>query len=125
MWIPLCFQRGGNNMSSLNYCTSAILSRGELWVKGFETEPYEAGWAKEAIVFLHTLDQSTKAGEVSVQISPDGMIWIDEGATLPLPHNPGELSFVKIRHFGQFLRLKMTETEGYNPRRIIATLNLK
>lgn len=111
-------------MASLNHCATVILSRGELWQPGFATEPYEAGWAQEAVIFLNALDRCDAGGEVAVQISPDGILWVDEGSRLVLPHIPGELTFVKLTHFGQFLRL-IAQGEGYPARRIMATVCLK
>ena len=63
--------------------TTAVVVRGERITQGFASEPYEAGWASEAIVFLTGMD-SAGGGTVSVQISPDGMHWIDEGTTITL-----------------------------------------
>lgn len=39
-----------------------------------------------------------------VQISPDGMHWCDEGATLTLPTATGVV-FCRVSHFGGWLRL--------------------
>lgn len=111
-------------MASLNHCATVILSRGEPWQPGFATEPYEAGWAREAVIFLNSLDQTAAGGEVAVQISPDGILWVDEGTRLVLPHRPGELAFAKLAHFGQFLRL-VARGEDYPARRIMATMCLK
>jgi hypothetical protein len=112
-------------MSSLNHCISAVISRGELWAPGFATEPYEAGWAREAVIFLHTLDKSEQGGVASVQISPDGILWVDEGTRIELPHEPGRVIFAKVSHFGQFLRVATNKVDKYQPRRILATVNLK
>ncbi|MCZ6631820.1 MAG: hypothetical protein O7G87_00315 [bacterium] len=34
---------------------TAVMERNQIWSGSFETEPYEAGWASEAIFFVRTL----------------------------------------------------------------------
>ena len=42
------------------------------------TEPYEAGWAGEAIWFVHVFELGNKSKAAFVpQISPDGIHWCD------------------------------------------------
>jgi hypothetical protein len=84
---------------------TAIVERNRELEGAFDTEPYECGWASEAIFFLRTLESS---GDLSgttlrVQISPDGMRWCDEGTTLTLSGQ--EVDFCKVAHFGNWLRL--------------------
>jgi hypothetical protein len=50
-----------------------------------------------------------------VQISPDGIHWVDEGAELTLRAGQ-ELSFARIREFGGLLRLAGTVQEGRSVR---------
>lgn len=76
---------------------------------GYATEPYEAAWASEAIFYFRVDEVRPGAGplELTVEISPDGMAWVEEGGTLTLdPTKP--LSFVKVTHFGGWLRLRHT-----------------
>jgi len=73
----------------------------------FETHPYEAGWASEAICFIRV---EAAAGEspqlnAAVQISVDGVRWVDEGTVFDAMRRPGDY-FVKVTHFGGFLRLR-------------------
>ena len=73
----------------------------------FETHPTEAAWATEAIFFI-TVEQvsgQNAALEASVQISPDGVNWIDEGTTFKSVSKAGQY-FVKVNHFGGWLRLQ-------------------
>ncbi|MBI3972655.1 MAG: hypothetical protein HY332_15365 [Chloroflexi bacterium] len=93
---------------------TAILERGEALRGDFATEPYEAGWASEALVFLRLLAaQPTGTNEPAppaavsarVQISPDGMHWVDEGTTLP---PDGDVRFARVREFGNWLRVAGT-----------------
>ncbi|MBU1345398.1 MAG: hypothetical protein KKA16_00430 [Alphaproteobacteria bacterium] len=95
-------------MPMLRECQTAIVARNVRWQGVVETEPYEAGWAQEMIVFLRVLEiEGAVAGiEATVQISPDGLHWVDEGSRLPLPAVVGGLSFVRLTHFGQYVRLR-------------------
>ena len=102
--------------------TTAVVVRGERITQGFASEPYEAGWASEAIVFLTGMD-SADGGTVSVQISPDGMHWIDEGTTIAIPGDK-QVSFGKVAHFGNWLRIKADVPAGVE-RRMMATLHFK
>ncbi|MDA0748333.1 MAG: hypothetical protein O2954_17590 [bacterium] len=92
---------------------TAVVERNRVWSGVFETEPYEAGWAREAIVFVRVLEVSgpVNATVARVQISPDGMHWCDEGTTISLPDAPGVV-FGKVRHFGGYLRVVGEMPEG-------------
>ncbi|MDV3128052.1 hypothetical protein M1247_24260 [Mycobacterium sp. 21AC1] len=73
-----------------------------------ETHPFETGWADEAIFFVLT-DAETSATtrvDLRVQISPDGIRWIDEGTVASLTGATHD--FIRVRHFGGFLRLAGT-----------------
>ncbi|MHA1564672.1 MAG: hypothetical protein ACTSX7_05105, partial [Alphaproteobacteria bacterium] len=78
------------------------------------------------IFFLRALKvegnlQDTRA---NIQISADGIHWVDEGSSLAMPTQPGEVTFVRIGHFGGFLRLTASLPEGAEIQ-IVASLNLK
>lgn len=85
--------------------TLAIVARNELWEGSAATEPYEAGWAHEAVFFVRALHASGGAGTARVQISPDGIHWVDEGTAFALPAEAGASTFAKVAHFAGFLRL--------------------
>ena len=90
-----------------------VIARDEDWQGDAVTEPVEAGWATEAVFFLRGMQASQgELPEVRAQISPDGMRWIDEGAAVALPRNENELQFMRVRHFGNWLRLKADLPEG-------------
>ena len=93
---------------------TAILSLGEDWEHEFTTEPYEAAWASEAIFFLRALRVQGEVNDAraAVQISPDGLHWVDEGTTLALPGRVGELTFCQVLHFGTYLRLRAELTSA-------------
>lgn len=71
------------------------------------TEPYEAGWAREARWFIHIfeMDDQTTA-EFVTQISADGLHWCDhEGTEACVITTPGLYS-VPVSDFGHWLRLR-------------------
>lgn len=84
---------------------TAIVERNRLFQCDFTTEPYECGWASEAIFFIRKLETTGPVTGLAlrVQISGDGMHWCDEGSTLILTES--EVDFVRVRHFGNWLRL--------------------
>ena len=92
---------------------TAILVQAEEWSGYSESEPYEAPWASEAVIFLRLLDNTSTQGglEARVQISPDGIHWVDEGTTVAIPAGD-EVTFARVREFGQYLRLVATLPEG-------------
>jgi hypothetical protein len=85
---------------------TAIVERQRDFVDRFETHPFEAGWAREAIFFLRVEDVGGEAARLNahVQISADGVRWMDEGTNFePIVH-AGDY-FVRVSHFGGWLRL--------------------
>lgn len=110
---------------------TAVLARNEVWSGRFETEPYEAAWAREAIFFLRSLesaaleDNALEDNAVArVQISPDGIHWCDEGTEVLLPSSSDEPTFARVGSFGGWLRLVGETPEGSSVK-IIAYLALK
>ena len=107
---------------------TAVVERNIVWQGEFATEPYEAAWASEAIFFLRALEvkPSGKTGGyiASVQISADGIHWIDEGTTFDLPRTRDAVTFCKVSHFGGWLRLsgKIEPGAGLN---VLVSLALK
>jgi hypothetical protein len=89
-----------------------VINRQEVWQGQCATEPVEAGWATEAVFFVRGMDETKgQLPEIRAQISPDGMRWADEGASIPIPQKDA-LEFLRIRHFGNWLRLKADLPEG-------------
>src|SRR5512147_1360784 len=78
---------------------NAVVERNVVWCGPFETEPYEAGWASEAVFFVRSLEGGAPGATARVQITPDGMHWCDEGTTLTLP-GAGGTTFCKVTNFG-------------------------
>jgi len=105
---------------------TAVVARNELWQGACATEPYEAGWAKEAIVWFRALAIEGAPGTVvaRVQISPDGMRWVDEGARLVLPSRLEEVAFARVTQFGNWLRLAADLPDGATMK-VLVTITLK
>lgn len=105
---------------------TAVVARNETWSGACATEPYEAGWASEAVIFMRTLSSSglSSAIKLQVQISPDGIRWLDEGSTLLLPDVVDGLSVARVKHFGNWLRVSGTLSSGATAK-VLVTLHLK
>ena len=83
---------------------TAVVELNRVWKGAFETEPYEAAWAREAIFFVRVLETTGPGHQARVQISPDGMRWCDEGTEVLVLGEPG-VSFARVGHSGTYLRL--------------------
>ena len=84
---------------------TAVVERNVTWEGVFATEPYEAGWAAEALIFIRVLKGGVFDLCAAVQMSPDGIHWIDEGTRIPLPDQADALTMARVTHFGNWLRL--------------------
>lgn len=76
------------------------------FTSAFATHPMESAWAMEAIFFL-TVENVTGESptlKAKVQISVDGVNWVDEGTHSAVITEKGH-SFIRVRHFGGWLRL--------------------
>jgi hypothetical protein len=69
------------------------------------SEPYETGWADEALVFvrIHEIEKGAIL-HGKVQVSVDGVTWVDEGTVFSPMEKVGDY-FVKVKEFGGWLRL--------------------
>ncbi|MFJ5367781.1 hypothetical protein ACIPIA_01065 [Bosea sp. CER48] len=104
---------------------TAVVARNETWSGTSATEPYEAGWAKEAIVFVRALKEPKgPLPRARVQISADGMHWCDEGSEFDLPAAKDAVTFKRLNHFGNFLRVAATLPNG-SEITVLVTFHLK
>jgi hypothetical protein len=104
---------------------TAVVARNERWQGSVATEPYEAGWALEALVFVRALeDVLGTPGDARIEFSPDGMHWLAEGTTFALPRRRDETSVARVRHFGNWLRVAADLADGASLK-VIVTLQLK
>ena len=99
---------------------TVVVERNRVFRGEFATEPYECGWASEAIFYVRKLDIAGElvGSALRVQISPDGIRWCDEGSIVTL--TDAEVDFVKVHHFGSWLRLAGDWTAGASAKLIVA-----
>lgn len=92
---------------------SAVLERGVELAGTHETEPFETAWAGEARWYVHFLRpaEGTEV-EFRVQISPDGINWIDHEGSAPVVSTATGLLSIPVERFGHWLRLRSTQTSG-------------
>lgn len=78
-----------------------------IWIDAeLTSHPMECGWASEALFFLivEEIEGDNAQLNARVQLSPDGINWIDEGTTFETIAEPGTF-FVRVSHFGTWLRV--------------------
>lgn len=79
----------------------------------FETHPYEAGWADEAIFFV--MVEKVEGDPVftgQVQLSQDGVHWTDDGSEPAVISGLGQ-HIIKVQpNFGNYLRLAVNIEGG-------------
>ncbi len=106
----------------VNTSSNAVVERNVTWSGEFASEPYECGWAREALFFVRSLRGGSR-GVARVQISADGMRWCDEGTTVDLPRAEGETTWCRVARFGNWLRV--TGDAGGEAVTVLVTLSLK
>lgn len=92
----------------------------------FTSHPMEGGWASEAIFFLivEEIKGVNAVLDAVVQISADGINWIDEGTSIPGISKPGHY-FARVSHFGNWLRVEGRLGEGKTTLKVSVHLHLK
>ena len=109
-------------MPKLRESTTAVIVRGETWEGSFASEPFEAGWATEAVVFAQTEGDHPDL-EISVEVSPDGIHWIRRAAATLAAS--AELVEVPLTSFGNWIRVVVTGAMSESTARVLVRLNLK
>lgn len=104
---------------------TAVVARNESWTGPSATEPYECGWAREAIVFVRALKAPKgRLPKARIEISADGMHWVPEGSVFDLPAAQDAVTFQRVSHFGAFLRIATELPDGAEIT-VLVTLHLK
>ncbi|KAA0969376.1 hypothetical protein FPY71_12540 [Aureimonas fodinaquatilis] len=104
---------------------TAIVTRNDTWSGVAASEPFEAGWAREAVFFVRALKQPIGASAKGrVEISPDGIIWIAEGTEFDLPASRDAVAVARVAHFGNWLRVRAEFADGAECT-VLVTLHLK
>lgn len=92
---------------------SAVLERGVELDQIHETEPFEVAWAGEARWFVQFLRAAPGSQvEFRVQISPDGINWMDHETTPALESEAVGFLSIPVTHFGHWLRLRAEQKSG-------------
>lgn len=92
---------------------SAVMERGVDLDKVHETEPFEVAWAGEARWFVQFLRPAPGTQvEFRVQISPDGLQWIDHEGVAPLTSEAVGIVSIPVGNFGHWLRLRSEQLSG-------------
>jgi hypothetical protein len=95
---------------------TAVIARNEPWSGRIATEPYEA---------FDGLDgREPPRVELRVQVSADGMRWIDEGSRFEMPRSTDQDTFTRVTHFGNWLRITGELPLGLTMKALV-TLHLK
>lgn len=92
----------------------------------FLTEPYECGWANEALFFLTVHPEQADFTQIVVRpkISPDGIHWIDAPGEATRVDKPGTIAIAQS-HFGGWLCLELTLADAKQAAMITLHLALK
>lgn len=105
---------------------SAVLERGLDLDRVHETEPFEVAWASEARWFVHFLREAPNSRvEFRVQISPDGINWLDHEAIAPVAAKASGFITIPVERFGHWLRLRSEQVSGSESPRLRIYLELK
>ena len=107
----------------LNHSYTAVIEKNSTFTEPFDTEPYEAAWAREARWFIRAI---TLEGTLTLtpQISPDGLFWCDEGMEPLVIRDSGLYSF-SLREFGGWLRLHGALSGAQQKTKVMIYLVLK
>lgn len=104
---------------------TAIVARNETWSGKAASEPYEAGWAREAVIFVRALKEPKGTQPACrVEISPDGMRWVSEGTSASMPAGKDAVVALRIAHFGNWLRVAADFEPGAEVT-VLVTVHLK
>jgi hypothetical protein len=92
---------------------SAVIERGVGLEGVHTTDPFEVAWAGEARWFVQFLRPAPGCQvSIQVQISPDGITWIDHEAVAPLETEAVGMVSIPVTQFGHWLRLSTSKRSG-------------
>lgn len=103
----------------------AVLERGVVLEAELATEPFEVAWASEARWYVQFLKEapSTRVA-LQVQISPDGLNWIDH-ETVGIEVVAAGFVSIPVTQFGHWLRIKAAIASGVDVPMLRINLALK
>lgn len=86
---------------------TVILERHAPWTAWHETEPYECGWAGEALFFVYSTAPLAVDVALQAQVSADGRRWVDHGPSHGLNAGRSGTAYAVPAPFGGWLRLRL------------------
>ncbi|SDT33414.1 hypothetical protein [Microlunatus soli] len=93
---------------------TAVLERGAILHDQLATEPFEVAWADQARWFVQFLTPDDAEVTITVQVSPDGLTWVDHEITPRVVVADG-MTTVPVSDLGHWIRLVLRRTGGSNP----------
>lgn len=103
---------------------TVVLERNTVIQARLETEPYEAGWATEAVWFVEPLAPLTTTWRLRMQISPDGLRWCDHNSPV-VELQPTGVTALPAVHFGTWIRLVLVADDADASAPVMIWLALK
>ena len=105
---------------------TAVVARNELWAGAAATEPYEAGWASEAIFFVRALEAPKRPAPARPHrdLARRHALGRRRHASSTLPAAADAVTFARVSHFGDWLRIVAELPEG-SAVTVLVSLHLK
>lgn len=102
---------------------TSVLAR-RVWIASdFHTPPYEAGWAREAVLFTQTEGEHPDL-TLTTEISPDGINWLPRGDAKILSASES-IADNELTVFGNWLRLSISGATEEQKARVLVHVSLK
>lgn len=102
---------------------TSVLAR-RVWIESdFHTGPYEAGWAREAVMFTQVEGEHPEL-TLTTEISPDGINWLPRGEVQILSASD-TIAANTLTTFGNWIRLSISGASEDQRARVLVHLSLK
>ena len=102
---------------------TTLVERRTVLTGDYGTQPYEAGWASEALFYVRT-EGPHPTLTIQAQVSPDGVDWLDRGSPLLMPSDRSLID-LDLARFGTWIRLLISGSTPEQPTTILVHLALK
>jgi len=102
---------------------TSVLARRIVIDADFASQPYEAGWASEAVVFVQVEGEHPDL-TLATEISPDGINWVRRGDVVAL-RAESSMAELSLTRFGNWLRVTVTGASADATARILIHVNGK
>lgn len=102
---------------------TSVLARRVTIDGDFATAPYEAGWAREVVVFVQ-VEGDHPALTLTTEISPDGITWLRRGPEVVLAED-AVIADLALTTFGNWVRVAVRGASPAATARILIHINGK